>query len=87
MNHIRNVKLSEYLRFLELVGCKCIKNTKGHYKYSRHDLTRPIVIQTHIDPVPEFIIANGLKELSISKDDFWPILRGEKAYTPPPKLK
>ena len=48
--------------------------TGGHEKWTRKDLTRPIIIQTHIDPVPEFIIKNTLRNLNLSRKDFFEIL-------------
>ena len=41
---------------------------------SKVKLTRPIIFQTHIEPVPEFIIRNALRALGISKDQFWEIV-------------
>ena len=67
--HLRNIGLKDYCNYLEHVGCKCI--TKGgHYQYARKDLGRPLTLQTHIDPVPEFIIQNHLRVLGISRKDF-----------------
>jgi len=34
------------------------------------DLGRPLTLQTHIDPVPQFIILNHLRVLSILKKEF-----------------
>lgn len=72
--HLRNVSISQYESFLELAGCKFIKVESGHVKYFRSDLNRPIIFQSHIDPVPEFIIQNALRTLGISKNEFWLIL-------------
>ena len=46
----------------------------GHEKWTRRDLTRPIIVQTHIDPVPEFIIKNALRSLNLTRKDFFDIL-------------
>ncbi|MCL2074689.1 MAG: hypothetical protein FWH18_12255 [Marinilabiliaceae bacterium] len=46
----------------------------GHEKWSRHDLTRPIIFQTHIDPVPEFIVKSNLRTLNMSRQDFFNVL-------------
>ncbi|MEX8549036.1 MAG: hypothetical protein V5804_15665 [Mucilaginibacter sp.] len=63
---------------MELAGCKFIKNEKGHCKYSRSDLFRPIIFQNHINPIPEFIIKNLLRLFPYTKDDFFDILEGVK---------
>ncbi len=48
-----------------------LKGRGGHEKWSRADLDRPITIQTHIDPVPEFIVKQILRHLDISRDEFF----------------
>lgn len=69
-HHLRNIPLKDYLEFLTHIGCNCIRVKGGHAHYSRKDLNRPITIQTHIDPVPEFIIKNHLRILNLSKKEF-----------------
>ncbi|KAA6316545.1 hypothetical protein EZS27_033158 [termite gut metagenome] len=71
---LSNVKLSDYQDFLKKVGCKCVSIEGGHEKWVRQDLTRPIIVQTHINPVPEFIIQNALRNLGLTKKDFFEIL-------------
>ncbi len=51
----------------------------GHEKWTRKDLTRPIIIQTHIDPIPEFIIKNALRNLNLTRKDFFDILYANDA--------
>jgi len=71
---LTNVRLADYREFLTKCGCKCIKTEGGHEKWSKPDLLRPIIVQTHAEPVPEFIIKNGLRTLGLSKKDFFEIL-------------
>jgi len=71
---LKNISLSDYLLFLDKAGCKRIRTNAGHYIYARKDLMRPIVVQSHIDPVPEFIIKNALRAMGLSKKDFFEIL-------------
>ena len=71
---LRNVTLRDYRNFLERVGCQCNRTKGGHEHWSRGDLNRPVTVQTHIDPVPEFIIKNGLRILKMSREDFWRVL-------------
>lgn len=56
--------------FLEHQGLKHIKTEGGHEKWTRSDLNRPIIIQNHICPVPEFIVSQILKHLGFSKKEF-----------------
>ncbi len=76
--HLRNVSISQLESFLELCLCKFIKNNKGHVQYTRSDLTRPLIFQSHIDPVPEFIVKNLLRGLGYSKNDFHDIIEQRK---------
>jgi len=71
---LKNVKLSDFRLFLEKAGCKHVSTEGGHEKWTRKDLTRPIIVQTHESPVPEFIIMNALRNLNLSKKDFFNIL-------------
>ncbi len=55
-------------------GLNLIKDSKGrggHEKWSRPDMDRPITIQTHIDPVPEFIIKQVLRHLKMDRETFF----------------
>lgn len=78
--HLRNISISKFESFLELSLCKCApsKSRGGHLKYTRCDCNRPIIFQSHIDPVPEFIIKNNLRVLGYTKEDFFEILDGNK---------
>lgn len=54
--HLRNIGLGDYRKYLEHIGCKCTRTKGGHEHYTRQDLLRPLTLQSHISPVPEFII-------------------------------
>lgn len=56
--------------FLESQGLKHMGDSGGHSKYTRSDLNRPIIIQSHITPVPEFIVKQILQHLEFSKKEF-----------------
>jgi len=71
---LTNVSLRMYREFLSKSGCKYVRTSDGHEVWTKKELTRPIIFQTHIDPIPEFIIRNALKSLGLSKDEFWEIL-------------
>lgn len=68
--HLRNIPLKLYKDFLTAQGCSCNRTNGGHEHWSRCDLLRPITVQTHVDPVPEFIIKNALKQLGLTKKYF-----------------
>lgn len=75
--HLRNISISQFESFLELACCKYTKTKGGHAKYLRSDLNRPIIFQTHIDPIPEFIVKNNLRLLGVSRKQFWEILESK----------
>lgn len=76
---LANISLKNFREFLENACCKYIGINSGHEKWTRRDLTRPIIIQTHIDPVPEFIIKQTLRSLNLTRKDFYDILYANDA--------
>ncbi|MBD9134391.1 MAG: type II toxin-antitoxin system HicA family toxin [Alistipes indistinctus] len=69
MVRLHNVSLKIFRGFLEEKGLKCIRNKGGHEVWSRSDLRRPVVLQSHIDPIPEFIVKNNLKTIGATISD------------------
>lgn len=70
-----NLPLSTVRKILLNQGCKKFDIKAGHEKWTRSDLHRPIVIQTHIDPVPEFIVLQIMRTLKLTRDEMEKILR------------
>jgi hypothetical protein len=68
--HLRNISLDDYRKYLAYIGCKCTRTKGGHEHYTRNDLLRPLTLQSHISPVPEFIIMNHLRILLKTKKQF-----------------
>jgi len=71
---LSNIPLKDFRKFLKRQGLNIIKTSKGrggHEKWSRADLDRPITIQTHIDPVPEFIVKQVLRYLGMTREEFF----------------
>lgn len=75
---LSNIPLKEFQAFLELAGCTYIHTKGGHEKWTRSDLFRPIIIQSHIDPVPERITRNLIKLLGLTREDYLEIMNGKK---------
>lgn len=71
---LSNVKLSDYREFLSRCGSKCVGCEGEHEKWERSDFLRPIIVQTYLESVPEFIIKNALRNLGLTKKDFFEIL-------------
>lgn len=71
---LSNIPLKDYRLFLKKAGCKHVRTKGGHEIWTRGDLTRPIIVQTHESPIPEFIIKNALRTLKLTTTDFFNIL-------------
>lgn len=76
--HLRNVTIAEFQAFLELCLCKYIRTKGGHEIWTRADLRRPVTFQTHIVPVPEFIVLNNLRTLGYTKKDYFEVMERKK---------
>lgn len=68
MGQLSNISLVDFRRFLEANGLKCIRNKGGHEVWSRSDLLRPVVLQTHISPIPEFIVKSNIRTIGVKAD-------------------
>ncbi len=68
---LSNIPLDKMVWFLQHQVLICISTEGGHAKYTRNDLRRPIIIQTHISPVPTFIVSQILKHLGFNKTSFY----------------
>ncbi|WP_438423056.1 type II toxin-antitoxin system HicA family toxin [Aquimarina macrocephali] len=71
---LSNIPLKKFRKFLSAQGLNVIKNTKGrggHEKWSKSGIDFPITIQTHIDPVPEFIVKQILRKLEMDRNTFF----------------
>lgn len=71
---LSNISLSDFRDFLRKAGCSDESIKGGHEKWIKPGLLRPIILQTHIDPVPEFIVLNTLRNLGLARKDFFRIL-------------
>lgn len=74
-NPLKNIPLKTFRDFLSYMGLNHIRTEGGHEVWSRNDLLRPVIIQTHIDPVPEFIVRNALRTMGSSKEDYIEFLK------------
>lgn len=80
-HHLRNISIAEFKAFLKLAKCEYKSTSGGHEKWTRADLRRPIIFQTHIDPIPEFIVQNNLRVLGYNKKAFFDILESKKCVS------
>jgi hypothetical protein len=71
---LSNIPLKDFRKFLSSQGLNIIKSIKGrggHEKWSKSGMDRPITIQTHIDPVTEFIVKQVLRHLDMDRNEFF----------------
>ncbi len=67
MSKLSNLRIADWKKFLQAVGCQFDHIKSGHEVWHRGDLTRPVVFQTHVEPVPEFVIRNSLRTLGLNR--------------------
>ncbi len=57
-----------------MLGLEYIDTNSGHEKWGKEGLRRPVVFQTHVNPVPEFVIRNAISDMEISRQEFLAVL-------------
>jgi len=66
---LKNIGLKDFQRFLLNQGLTCIRTKGSHEIWSKKDLTRPVIIQSSIDPIPIFIVKNNLRTMGLTTED------------------
>ena len=69
--NLKNVPLKLFRQYLIFKGLKKIRTNGGHEIWGGTSVKRPITLQTHIDPIPEFIVRNNLRTLNVTKEEFY----------------
>jgi len=72
---LKNISLKLFRKYLKYKGLKHIRSNSGHEVWCRSDLNRPVILQTHVDPIPEFVVKNNLRTLGVGRDDFIEFLK------------
>ena len=75
MPKLNNISLNKYRKFLIQIDCKCTRKKGGHEHWTREKLPRPLTLQSHIEPIPEFIIKQHLRHLNLTREEFLTILQ------------
>ena len=64
---ISNITIADFRQFLTDKGLKEVESgNTGHEKWNKEGMLRPVVFQTHIDPIPEFIVQNNLRNMGLT---------------------
>ena len=65
-----NLSIADFRLFLAAKGLKEVESgNTGHEKWNKEGMIRPVVFQTHIDPIPEFIVHNNLRNMGLTASD------------------
>ena len=75
MGTLQNIDPDKFRRYLKSKGLKCVRTKGGHEMWDGENISRTIVFQTHISPVPEFIISKALKTLGANRKDIEDFMR------------
>jgi len=73
--HLKNITPKQFKSFLIHKGFKHLRTKGGHEVWSRSDIKRPVIIQTHEDPIPEFIVNRNLKTINSTKNELLDYLK------------
>lgn len=49
----------------------------GHEKWVKAGMPRPIILQTHVDPVPEPIVRQIMRHLNLSRKEFANLIQSQ----------
>lgn len=74
MRTLANITIAEFRSVLLRLGLTQCRTKGGHESWMKKGMTRPVIFQTHIEPIPEFIVRNNLRNIGISKQEFLNIL-------------
>ncbi len=67
---LKNIPLAVFRNYLKYKGLNLAKTEGGHEKWTKQGLLRPAILETHIDPGPEFIIRNNLVTIGSNRKEF-----------------
>ena len=74
MRNLSNVSVSEFRAIMLLLGLSKVRTKGGHEAWMKAGMTRPAIVQTHVDPVPEYVLRNNLRIIGISREEFLTLL-------------
>lgn len=69
MGIFQNISPETFRKFLEYKGLKCLRTKGDHEIWSKAEILRPVVFQTAVDPVPEFILKNNLRVMGSTRKE------------------
>lgn len=70
MKKLSNISVKEFRDILTRLGLQPLRTAGGHEIWTKNGLKRTVVFQTHVEPIPEFIVRNAIRDLGMSRDEF-----------------
>lgn len=74
MKKLSNITIKEFREILTRLGLEPVRTVGGHEIWRKQCLKRTIVFQTHVEPLPEFIVKNAIRDLGMTRQEFLDIL-------------
>lgn len=74
MRNLSDVTISEFRAIMVLLGLTKVRTKGGHEAWMKIGMTRPAIIQTHVNPIPEYVLRNDLRNIGISREEFLALL-------------
>ncbi len=75
MKKLSNLSISEVRQVLMALGLELNRTKGGHEMWVKKGMLRPVVLQNHIEPVPEFIVKNIIRTIGTTKEEFLSLLK------------
>jgi len=74
MKKLSNLTIDDLRNVLTLLGLEYKRTKGGHELWAKPGMKRPVVFQTHLKPIPEFVVIKLIKTLGIDRNEFVKIL-------------
>ena len=74
MKKLSNTSLKEFRSVLTVLGLHKMRTKGGHEARVREGLKRPVIIQTHVDPVSELVVRKTINDLGLTREEFIALL-------------
>jgi predicted RNA binding protein YcfA (HicA-like mRNA interferase family) len=74
MKKLSNTSLKEFRSVLTVLGLHKMRTKGGHEAWVREGLKRPVIIQTHVDPVSELVVRKTISDLGLTREEFIALL-------------
>ena len=74
MKKLSNITVKEFRDLLLRLGLQPLRTAGGHEIWTKAGLRRTIVFQTHVEPIPEFVVRNAIRDLGMTRQEFMEVL-------------